>query len=245
MKAMIFAAGYGNRLRPLTERLPKALVPVAGRPMIEYPLLLLKHHGIEEIIINLHHLGEQVEQHLKDGRRFGLKIRYSREEKLLDTGGGLLKAKSFFADGTFLVVNCDVITNVPLDDVIAYHREKHAVATLVLRPDPRAEDYGTIECAPDGRIRRFLAFRLPQAGTAALKKRMFTGVQVLEPKVFEYMVPDMAFSITKVTYPSMLLKGEPLYGFDFHGFWQDLGTPERIWDAAEKLSSGTVKLHYL
>ena len=95
MKAMVLAAGQGMRLRPATDGMPKALVPVAGRPMIEYALLLLRHYGIKDIIINLHHLGEQIESRLGDGRSLGLKINYSREAQLLDTGGGLLKANKF------------------------------------------------------------------------------------------------------------------------------------------------------
>src|SRR3954469_4313488 len=114
MKAMVLAAGQGTRLRPLTDRVPKALVPVAGRPMIEYPLLLLKHYGIHEIVINLHHFGEQIEAYLGDGKRFGLQISYSKERQLLDTGGGLRKAKPFFKDETFLVINTDVLIDLPL-----------------------------------------------------------------------------------------------------------------------------------
>src|SRR5574342_905158 len=101
MKAMVFAAGQGERLRPLSEKIPKALVPVAGRPMIEYPLLWLRHYDIREVIINLHHLGDQIAAYLNDGAKLGLNIIYSREQQLLDTGGGLLKAKPFLQDGTF------------------------------------------------------------------------------------------------------------------------------------------------
>src|SRR6266545_724297 len=93
MKAMVLAAGQGTRLRPLTDNIPKALVPVAGRPMIEYPLLLLRHYGIREIIINLHQFGEQIEKYLGDGKKLGVEITYSDEPELLDTGGGLCKAK--------------------------------------------------------------------------------------------------------------------------------------------------------
>jgi len=96
VKAMVFAAGYGERLRPMTERLPKALVPVGGRPMIEYSLLLLRHYGITEIIINVHYLGAKIREHLLDGKKLGLKITYSEEKELLDTGGGLLQARPFW-----------------------------------------------------------------------------------------------------------------------------------------------------
>lgn len=251
MKAMIFAAGYGERLRPMTEKLPKALVPVAGRPVIEYPLLLLRHYGISEIIINLHHLGGKIQEHLQNGKKLGLKITYSEEKELLDTGGGLLQARPFLTDGTFVVINSDVIIDLSLTQLLELHRKYGGIATLVLRQDPQADLYGAIETSADLRIQRFLSHRAPQSKSAgALTKFMFTGVQILEPKIFHYMEAAPAaspakFGITKVTYPRILIQGEGLYGFPFQGYWQDTGTPERIKDVEEQLSRGEVKLHYL
>lgn len=251
MKAMVFAAGYGERLRPMTEKLPKALVPVAGRPVIEYPLLLLRHYGISEIIINLHHLGGKIQEHLQNGKKLGLKITYSEEKELLDTGGGLLQARPFFTDGTFVVINSDVIIDLSLTQLLEQHRKYGGIATLVLRQDPQADLYGAIETSADLRIQRFLSHQAPQSKSAgALTKFMFTGVQILEPKIFHYMEAAPAaspakFGITKVTYPKILTQGEGLYGFPFQGYWQDTGTPERIKDVEEQLSRGEVKLHYL
>lgn len=248
MKAMIFAAGQGQRLRPITDKLPKALVPVAGRPMIEYPLLLLRHYGIEEIIINLHYLGEKIEEHLQDGKKLGLKISYSREERLLDTGGGLLQAKSFLEGGPFIVINSDVIIDLPLAELVANHQRHGATATLVLRADPDADRYGAIEISSDLRIQKFLAHTAPTAGAAgALTKLMFTGVQILEPRIFDYLRRESTavFGITRSTYPKLLTQGEALYGFPFTGFWQDLGTVERIREAEKKLVKGEAKLRYL
>jgi NDP-sugar pyrophosphorylase family protein len=248
MKAMVFAAGEGQRLRPITEKTPKPMVAVAGRPMIEYPLLLLRHYDARDIIINLHHLGDQVEAYLGDGARLGLEICYSREAELLDTGGGLLKAKPFFEDGTFIVINTDVLIDLPLAEVIAFHRRNAATATLVLRDDPHAHQYGSMDIAADGRICRFLNSKMPDAPVAAVRDLMFTGVQILEPSVFHYM-PSVAatqkFSTTKDVYPRMLLEHERLYGFRFDGFWQDLGTVERIREAERSLSLGQAALHYL
>jgi mannose-1-phosphate guanylyltransferase len=249
MKAMVLAAGQGTRLHPLTEHTPKALVPVAGRPMIEYSLLLLKRYGIREIIINLHHLGDQIESYLGDGKQWGLQITYSKEPELLDTGGGLLKAKRFLQDGTFIVINTDVLIDLALSDLVAFHEKNRAVATLVLRPDPLADQFGSMEIDGDGRIRRFL-----QTWTAATElsvpttELMFTGVQVLEPRVFDYMAPDdtlRKFSTTKDTYPRMLLHQERLFGFRFGGFWQDVGTTSRIKEAEDSLAAGKAQLHYL
>lgn len=248
MKAMVLAAGQGVRLRPLTETVPKALVPVAGRPMIEYPLRLLRYYGISEVVINLHHFGEQIAAYLGDGARLGLKIRYSIEAELLDTGGGLLKARPFLEDGAFIVINTDVLIDLPIPEVIAFHRQTNAAATLVLRPDEFADRYGSMEVDSCGRICRFLHARAPAASRATGPKLMFTGVQILEPKVFDYMQADggqRKFGTTKDVYPKMLLAGAALCGYRFDGFWRDLGTPERINEAEEKLAAGRVRLHFL
>jgi NDP-sugar pyrophosphorylase family protein len=248
MKAMVLAAGQGTRLHPLTERTPKALVPVAGRPMIEYSLLLLKRYGIRDIIINLHHLGNQIESYLGDGKRLGLHITYSEEPELLDTGGGLLKAKPFLLDGTFIVINTDVLIDLSLSELLAFHEAKRAAATLVLRPDPLADQYGSMEIDGDGRIHRFLQTRIATTGSRPTTKLMFTGVQVLEPRVFDSMESDSAvrkFSTTKDTYPRMLFHQERLFGFRFDGFWQDLGTASRINEAEASLAAGKATLHYL
>jgi NDP-sugar pyrophosphorylase family protein len=248
MKGMVLAAGRGTRLHPLTEQTPKALIPVAGRPMIEYSLLLLKRYGIRDIIINLHHLGDQIQTYLGDGERWGLQITYSKEPELLDTGGGLLKAKPFLHGDTFIVINTDVLIDLSLTELIAFHGQNGAAATLVVRPDPLADQYGSLEIDTEGRIRRFLETHTPGMQSVPTTKVMFTGVQVLEPRVFDYMEPDNGmrkFSTTKDTYPRMLLQQERLFGFRFEGFWQDVGTASRIKEAEESLAGGRARLHYL
>jgi mannose-1-phosphate guanylyltransferase len=247
MKAMVLAAGQGTRLRPLTDARPKALVPVRGRPMIEYSLLLLRHYGIRDIVINLHHHGEQIETQLGDGSHLGLQISYSIEPELLDTGGGLLKAKPFLQNDTFIVINTDVLIDLHLDHLLQFHKTQKAAATLVLRPDRDADQYGSMDIDEEGQICRFLETSKPVQSSGPIRKLMFTGVQVLEPKVFDYMDTGMTahkFSTTRETYPRMLSDGQPLYGFCFDGFWQDLGTAERIREAERSLTSG-VRLHYL
>jgi NDP-sugar pyrophosphorylase family protein len=245
---MVLAAGQGTRLRPITDRTPKALVPVAGRPMIEYALLLLRHYAITDIIINLHHFGEQIESRLGDGSGLGLKIDYSREAELLDTGGGLLKARSFLQDGAFIVINTDALIDLNLAALIDFHGKNNAAVTLVLRPDIRADEYGSMDIDSSGRICRFLASKAPLPPVSAPVKLMFTGVQVLDPKIFDHMqdhAPARKFSTTKHIYPRMLADGERLFGFQFDGFWQDLGTPERIREVEMKMKSGQARLHYL
>lgn len=248
MKAMIFAAGLGERLRPITNHLPKALVRVAGRPMIDYPLALLRHYGIRDIVINLHHLGEQIETYLGNGAAQGLNITYSKEDELLDTGGGLLKAKQHLQGGTFVVINTDVLIDLRLREALEFHRKRRAVATLVVRPDPLADQFGSMEIDDAGGIARFLQVRRPDTAPAVKEKLMFTGVQIVEPRIFDYMPPPSGqkkFGTTKDTYPRMLTSAEPLCGFRFDGFWQDLGTAQRIAEAEQSLAHGTARLHYM
>lgn len=248
MKAMVLAAGQGTRLRPLTDSIPKALVPVAGRPMIEYALLLLRHYGIREVIINLHHFGEQIERHLGDGKRLGLEISYSEEPELLDTGGGLLKAKPFLEGEAFIAINTDALIDLNLAALIDFHDKMNAAATLVLRPDALADQYGSMDIDASSRICRFLDSKAPIQPSGPTRKLMFTGVQILQPKVFDYMGDDarsQKFSTTRQTYPRMLCAGEALYGFCFDGFWQDLGTQERIQRAERSLALGQGGLHFL
>jgi NDP-sugar pyrophosphorylase family protein len=248
VKAMVLAAGQGTRLRPITDDTPKALVPVAGRPMIEYVLLLLRHYAIKDIVINLHHFGEQIENRLGDGSGLDLKINYSTETVLLDTGGGLLKAKPFLQDGAFIVINTDALIDLNLAALIDFHGKNHAAVTLVLRPDIHADEYGSVDIDSSGRICRFLDSKAPLPPVSAPVKLMFTGVQVLDPKVFDYMenyATAPKFSTTKHIYPRMLAEGERLFGFQFDGFWQDLGTPERIREAEMKLKNREVRIHYL
>lgn len=246
MRAMLLAAGLGTRLRPLTDTMPKCLVRLHDRPMIDYPLLMLRRYGVREIVVNLHHFADQVEEYLGDGARFGVHIVCSREETLLDTGGGILRVRGLLDQGAFVVVNGDVLIDLRLDRVLRFHRQRGAAATLVLRKDPAAEAYGAICTDARGNVCRFLHHEAPRAPQGKLEQYMFTGVQVLEPTVFRYMDEDeVPFGITRRTYPRMLRAAERLSGFRFDGEWQDLGTPERLESADWRLRSGAWKPHFL
>jgi len=243
MRAMILAAGFGTRLRPLTNIVPKALVPVAGRPLIEYGLLFLKSQGIEEVVINLHHLGEKIRAALGDGSIYGLRITYSPEDPILDTGGGIKKAQAFLDGETFVVLNCDTILDLDLHALLTAHRKNRAAATLVLRLDPEAARYGVLETDASGRIRRFLG--QPAEVREPLSPYMFTGFQVLEPRVFDFMPEAKPFSTTRETYPQMLRVGEPLYGFIHTGPWMVVDDAEGVARATQAIISGRVCLSYL
>jgi NDP-sugar pyrophosphorylase family protein len=243
MRAMILAAGFGTRLRPLTNTVPKALVPVAGRPLIEYGLFWLKAQGVEEVVINLHHLGDKIRDTLGDGRMYGLRIVYSPEEPILDTGGGIKKAQPWLDGETFLVLNCDTILDLDLAALVRFHRHTQAMATLVLRPDPGAARYGLLEIDRRGRLRRFLG--QPAAADEPLTALMFTGLQVFEPRVFTLMPADRPFSTTRELYPRLLLAGEPLYGFLHTGPWMVVDDAAGVVRATQAILSGEVRLSYL
>jgi NDP-sugar pyrophosphorylase family protein len=243
MRAMILAAGLGSRLLPLTQSIPKALVPVAGRPLIEYGLLFLRAQGVEEVIINLHHRGEQIREALGDGKVSGLRISYSQEDLLLDTGGGIKKAQAFLGGETFVVLNGDTIIDLDLEALLAAHRRNRAIATLVLRPDPEAARYGILETDASGRIRRFLG--QPAHVSEPLSPFMFTGLQVLEPRIFDFMPEHRPFSTTRETYPELLRAGEPLYGFIHTGPWMVVDDAEGMARATQAIISGHVRLSYL
>jgi NDP-sugar pyrophosphorylase family protein len=221
MRGMILAAGFGTRLRPLTDECPKPLIDVGGKPMIAYALEMLRGAGITEVAVNLHHLAGQIRDALGHGEKYGVEITYFEEKEILDTGGGVAAARSFLEGGDFVVANADSVTDLPLADMVAYHRERDATATMFLRRDPQAAGYGLIEIDAECRIRRFLG--QPQQVEGPLLALMFGGVHVLSPRVFGYMQGG-AYGITRQTYPRMLAASEALYGYVFDGYWQVLDT---------------------
>jgi NDP-sugar pyrophosphorylase family protein len=243
MRAMILAAGLGTRMRPLTDTLPKALVPVAGRPLIEYALRFVRSQGIEQVVINLHHLGDQIRATLGDGRAYGVQITYSPEDPLLETGGGIKQAQPFLDGETFLVINSDAILDLDLATVLDTHRRNKAAGTLVLRPDPEAVSYGLLEIDATGRLRRLRGE--PAEVDEPLSAYMFTGCQILEPRIFDFMPEVKPFSTTRETYPAMLRAGEPLYGFVHTGPWMAVDDAEGIARATQAITSGQLRLSYL
>lgn len=223
---MILAAGFGTRLLPLTKELPKPLFPILGKPILLTTLELLRQAGVDEVVINLHHLPGPIERTVGNGKKLGLKVHYSFEPQILGSGGGLKKVEPLLSEAPFILVNGDILANIDLKKVLRFHREKEAMATMVLREDKEVEKYGPISIDRSQRIRQFLG--VPPANGAKLKKLMFTGIHVLNPEIFRY-IPEGAFSnINRVTYPK-LLEEKPVYGYPFNGFWRECGEPEEYF----------------
>jgi len=238
MRAMILAAGLGTRLRPITDGLPKPLVPVAGRPNIERIIEHLKRHGITEIVINLHHLAGTLRRALSDGSALGVSIEYSLEEgEILGTGGGIRRAAPMLGRETFVVVNGDVLFTPDIGRALAVHRERGALATLVVREDPRSEELGPVGLDDAGRVRRLVS-----AGTAALGPRthMFTGVHVIEPALLAHL-PEKG-CIVRGTYMPMVEAGGPIQAVPDRGYFCDLGTPSSLLEANSALVTGRARI---
>ena len=246
MKAMILAAGYGTRLRPLTDSIPKPLLPVGGRALIVWNLLLLKQHGITEALINLHYRGDQIVEALGDGSRHGMRLAYSHEPVILGTGGGIKQAQAYFENQPFLVLNGDTLSDCDLTALIESHRTARALATLAVRKDSRALDWGAVMLGPDSRIIQIKG-EPPATGSPGAADRMattapymFAGAHVLEPAVLEAIPPGPG-SIIDV-YIELLRQGQPLTGYPMSGYWSDIGTPERYAAAEQDVSHGLLAL---
>jgi len=251
MKAMIFAAGLGTRLRPLTNDRPKALVEVKGRTLLEIALARLREFGVREVVINAHYFADKIVAYLKEHDDFGMRIAISHEDVLLDTGGGLKKAAHFFLDGAvaadadepddepILVHNVDVLSTIDLGRMAEAHIANQALATLAVQ---------------ERKTSRYLLFdedmklcgrRIGNDATAELvrasrevKPLAFSGVHVISPRLFGKLTEEGAFSII-TSYLRLAGEGEAIYGFRADQYyWRDLGRPEDLERAAEELKTG-------
>ena len=212
MRAMILAAGKGERMRPLTLNTPKPLIPVAGVPLIEYHLGALARAGFTEVVINHAWLGEKIEAHVGNGERFGLQVTYSRETQPLETGGGIFQALKYLGDEPFVVVNGDIWTDY---DFAALRRPLAGLAHLVLVPNPEHHPEGDF-LLEDGQV------QLPSTSVDTLT---YSGIAVLHPKLFADSAAG-AFKLAPLLRFAMRdgdVSGEP-----FDGHWIDVGTPERL-----------------
>ena len=227
------AGGEGSRLRPLTSRRPKPLVPVAGRPIMEHILTLLREHGITEVVVTLQYLGSEIRNYFGDGSDVGLDIHYVVEDHPLGTAGSVRNAAELL-DDTFLVISGDALTDIDLSWVIAQHREKQAMATIVLHGVPNPLEYGVVITEPDGAIRRFL--EKPSWGEV-FSDQANTGIYVIEPRVLDYIKPGRPTDWSQDVFPTMLRRRDPLYGVVPDGYWCDVGTIQSYlqanWDALE------------
>ena len=242
MKAMILAAGLGTRLRPLTNDRPKALVEVAGRTLLEITLTRLGSFGVSEVIINVHHHAEMIAAYLKAHDNFGMTIALSREQELLDTGGGLKKAASFFLQdesqhGPFIVHNVDVISNIDLSRMARLHVDQGALATLAVQ---HRETSRLLLFDEEGQLcgRRTSNGDNLARPAHSVEPLAFSGIHIISPRIFNGLKKRGAFSIIDA-YLHLAALGEKIVAYNADGcYWRDLGRPESITEAANDLATG-------
>ena len=244
MKAMVLAAGLGTRLRPFTNDRPKALVEVGGRTLLEITLGRLREFGVSEVIVNVHHFADQLIDYLNAKRNFGMRIEVSREETLLDTGGGLKKASWFFRDSAlgdpFILHNVDVMSSIDLRKMIQSHREHQALATLAVQRR-KTSRYLLFDRQNQLRGRRAGVDGKPEMARrpdadSAVSTLAFCGVHVISPRIFSLMTEDGPFSII-TSYLRLARQGESILAFPADEYsWRDLGRPENLALAEKDLA---------
>jgi len=241
MKAMILAAGLGTRLRPLTNDRPKALVEVAGRTLLEITLSRLRSFGVREVIVNVHHLADMVVEYLKKNDKFGMRVEISREEVLLDTGGGLKKAAWFFledgnAEEPFLLHNVDVISTIDLGRMVQFHTQHQALATLAVQERETSRyllfDEKQRLCGRTAGLEGKPELARP---SSQIRPLAFSGIHAISPRLLTMMTEQGAFSIVD-SYLRLAGREENILAFRADEFyWRDLGKPENVAQAAQDL----------
>jgi mannose-1-phosphate guanylyltransferase len=244
MKAMVLAAGLGTRLRPLTNDRPKALVEVGGRTLLEITLARLRVFGVREVIVNVHHFADLAVEYLRANDNFGMRVEISREDLLLDTGGGLKKAAHFFLedsrdDQPFILHNVDVISTIDLQRLAEFHTENQALATLAVQ-DRETSRYLLFNDALQLCGRRMGRDGKPEMVRAEsqVQALAFCGIHVISPRLLTMMAEEGVFSIIPA-YLGLAAQGEKILGFRADEYeWRDLGTPEQLIAAEEDLKRG-------
>ncbi len=237
---MILAGGLSTRLYPLTKRVPKPLVPVAGVPNAAHLLHYLKEYGFDEIAMNLHYHAEAIVATLGDGSEFGVKLHYSHESELLGSAGAVKNIQGFFGEETFLVIGCDEVTDLKLDRLMDFHRERGALASIALIECEDVEQYGVVVVDERGRVVGFQ--EKPPRGTER-SKLVNTGVYVFSPEIFDHIPAGEFYDFGKQVFPALQAANERFYGFDARGaYWADIGTPSEYRRASYDVVSGVIRI---
>jgi len=221
MKAIILVGGEGIRLQPLTNSTAKTMVPVLNKPFLEYVIRHVKNHDVNEIVLTLCHKPHQIEEYFGNGSKFNTHLSYIVEDFPLGTAGAVKNAQQYIAE-SFFVLNGDIFTDLNLSDMLDFHRQKRAKVTIALTPVDDPTLYGVVECDVQDRVTRFL--EKPPRGKVTTNL-VNAGVYVLEPDILNY-IPENSFSMLEHhLFPKLVAEGVPLFGYPFHDYWIDIGTP--------------------
>ena len=236
MKAVIMAGGEGTRLRPQTSNLPKPMLPLVGRPMMEHIVSLLRRHGITDIVVTVAFLPNAIRSYFGDGSELGVSMVYATEESPLGTAGSVRNAREQLTE-RFLVISGDVLTDIDLTAVIDFHEKKEALATIALCAVENPLEFGIVITREDGTIERFL--EKPGWGQV-FSDTINTGIYVLEPEIFERIPDGRSVDFSGEVFPAVLEAGDPLYGYVANGYWEDVGTTAAYLKAHEDILDGKV-----
>jgi mannose-1-phosphate guanylyltransferase len=241
MQALILAGGKGTRLRPLTVYTPKPMVPICNRPFLLYQIDTLRRAGVTDITLSLSYQPEKIEQQLGDGSNFGVKLKYAVEPQPMGTAGAYKFAEDLIREPT-VVFNGDILTDLDLKTVIRQHKERNAIATIVLTPVEDPSAYGVVETEADGRVRRFLEKPKPDVSTC---KNINAGTYVLEPQVLDLIPRGENHSFEYGLFPRLLEQGEPFFAhIPQRTYWMDIGTPARYLQAHyDLLANRVLRIH--
>lgn len=245
MKSMMLAAGLGTRLRPLTLERAKPAIPLLGKPILIRLIERLMECGATDFRINLHHLPATIERIFEKPDREDLPVSFSHEPQILGTAGGLKANESFFDQGTFLMVNGDIVFDFPLAEAIAFHREREALATLVLLPQRPPFTYVPVRIYQEGSLWNFKG--AGTRGNPSPEDYLFTGVHILEPEIFDFIPSNVFHEINDQVYPEAIRSGKRVCGFPVQGYWNDVGDPVRYLEAQRAMltKSGIIGLSYI
>jgi NDP-sugar pyrophosphorylase family protein len=235
MKAIILVGGQGVRMRPLTDHLPKIIAPLCGVPFLTYQIEFLKKAGIKEIVFSLGYRPQDIRKVYGDGRRLKVKIHYALEKEPLGTAGAIKNAEKFVKGSPVVVLNGDILTDIPLKKMIAFHYWKKNLATLGLARVKDPTPYGLVLVDSKSRILKFL--EKPKL-EEAVADTINAGVYVFEPRVLDFIPPGVNYSSERALFPNLLEANVPFGGFVWKGYWQDIGTPRKYltthWDVLNK-----------
>ena len=236
---MVMAAGLGTRLRPLTYEVPKPMVPVVNRPVMEHILELLPRHGFSEVIANLHWFPETIRERFGDGSALGVDLTYSYEDELLGTAGGVRNVAEFFGSESFLVMAGDALTDIDLAALRAAHESNGGVATLAVRRVANVSEFGVVIAGSDGRVQGFQEKPDPAEALSDLANCM---IYVLEPEVFDYFPDKPVVDFALDVFPALLENDVPFHVHTIDAYWNDVGSlPEYLQGNLDALE-GTVKV---
>ncbi len=238
MKALFLAGGEGTRLRPLTDGVPKPMVPVMGRPLLERNLELLKMHGIDEVVLSVCYRPEAIERYFGDGSDFGLKIRYADEDLPLGTGGAIKNCERYF-DDTFFVFNADVLSDINFSAMLRYHKRKKADVTIAVTRVKNPSAYGVIEYDEDGYAVSFLEKPAPHE---TVSNFINAGVYLFEPRVLRQIPSGRPVSVERELFPKLLARGRKIAVYRGCHYWLDIGTPEKYIQAHRDGFDGGLRL---